>query len=146
MDHSIERKYFVQRTVDFIKALEDQALELHLVEDERILFRVAGRPFEALAMISEDYDLITITTRTTDLPPAAFEDAVKILQSTLQTCWDHCVAVSPLEGYYDLSMAVFIGGFTFEAFEGVVFNLVACSEAIEDLYAQQVKRSKTEEK
>jgi hypothetical protein len=33
-------------------------------------------------------------------------------------------------------MALFIGGFSFEAFEAVVLNLVCCSEAIEEQIKQ----------
>jgi hypothetical protein len=134
MDHDLERKYFIERTADFVRALEDRNGEVHTSDASRVLFRVSGRPFEALAWISEEYDLITITTRTVDLPSSKFEDAVKILQSTLEICWDHCVAVSPVDTHYDLSMALFIGGYSFEAFEGVIFNLLSCAEAIEETF------------
>lgn len=142
MNHDIERKYFIERTCDYIRALEDHGGELHVTDDHRVLFRVSGRPFEALAWISEEYDLITITTRTSELPAAQFEDAVKILQNALEICWDHCVAVSPVENRYDLSMAIFIGGFSFEAFEGVIYNLVSCSEGIEEVIRHGKKKSK----
>jgi hypothetical protein len=143
MDHNIERKYFLERTADFVRALEEHSGELHVTDDHRILFRVSGRPFEALAWISEEYDLITVTTRTVELPPAKFEDAVSIMQASLQICWDHCVAVSPAEHRYDLSMAIFVGGFTFEAFEGVIFNLLSCAEGIEDTFKKKRKKSAT---
>jgi len=142
MDHSIERKYFLERTADFVRALEEQTGDLHMTEDNRILFRVSGRPFEALAWISEEYDLMTVTTRTAELPAAKFEEAVNILQTALQICWDHCVAVQPAENRYDLSMALFVGGYTFEAFEGVVYNLLACSEAIEDTFKVPTTKKK----
>lgn len=132
MNHEIERKYFLERTCDYVRALEEFSGEIHVTDDNRVLFRVAGRPFEALAWISEEHDLITITTRTAEVPVAEFNDAVKILQNALQICWDHCVAVSPVENRYDLSMAIFIGGFSFEAFEGVIFNLASCAEGIEE--------------
>ncbi|MCY3021919.1 MAG: hypothetical protein NTW87_23150 [Planctomycetota bacterium] len=132
MDHNIERKYFLERISDYARALEEFSGELHVTDDNRVLFTVAGRPFEALAWISEEYDLVTVTTRTADMPVSEFEDAVKILQTTLQICWDHCVAVTAVETRYDLSMAIFVGGFTFEAFEGVIYNLLSCAEAIEE--------------
>jgi hypothetical protein len=132
MDHDIERRYFLERTADFARALEDFSGDLQFTDDNRVLFTVAGRPFEALAWISEEYDLITITTRTMDFPAAQFEDAVKLLESALRICWDHCVAVSAVGSRYDLSMAVFIGGFMFEAFEGVVYNLLSCADTIEE--------------
>ena len=103
-----------------------------MAEENRVLFAVGGRPFEALAWISEEHDLITLTTRTVDFPAAKFDDAVKLLETTLQICWDHCVAVSAVGTRYDLSMALFIGGYTFEAFEGVIYNLLSCAEAIEE--------------
>ncbi|HEY3323554.1 MAG TPA: hypothetical protein VGP72_24080 [Planctomycetota bacterium] len=140
MNHEIERKYFLERTADYIRALEEHSGELHLTDDNRVLFRVDGRPFEALAWIDAEYDLITLTTRTADLPAAKFEDAVHTLQNALQICWDHCAAVMPVENRYDVSMAIFIGGFSFEAFEGVVYNLMSCAEAIEDVYKQKKKK------
>ena len=139
MDHNVECRYFVERTADFAKALEDFTGDLHVTDDNRVLFRVAGRPFEALIWVSEEHDLITVTTRTEDLPALHFDDAVKLLQGTLQICWDHCVALSSPESRYDLSMALFVGGFNFEAFEGVVYNLLSCAEAIEDSFGQGKK-------
>ncbi len=140
MDYEVERRYFVERIADFIRALEDHTGELHVTEDHRVLFRVSGRPFESLAWIDEEHDMICITTRTTDLPPAEFNEAVKILQTTIQTCWEQCVAVCPVENRYDLSMGLFIGGCTFEAFEGVIFNLMACAEAIENTCKAKTKK------
>lgn len=137
MDHDIERRYFVEKIGDYARALEEFNGELHVADDDHVLFSVGGRPFEASAWISEEYDLIAITTRTIDFPAAKFEDAVSLLQATLQTCWDHCVAVTAVETRYDLSMAVFIGGFTFEAFEGVVCNLLSCAEAIEESFKKK---------
>ena len=131
MDHDIELRYFIEKIVDYVRALDDRVSEIHVSEDHRILFRVAGRPFEVLPWIDEDNDLICLTTRTADHEPDRLEDAVSIMQATLQTCWDHCVSVTPVERRYDLSMAIFLGGFTFEAFEGVIYNLLACAEAVE---------------
>ena len=51
---------------DFARALEEFSGELHVTDDNRVLFTTAGRPFEALAWISEEYDLITITSRTAE--------------------------------------------------------------------------------
>ncbi|MCW8129828.1 MAG: CesT family type III secretion system chaperone [Planctomycetota bacterium] len=130
MDYDIERRYYVEKIMDYVDALEN-ASELQLADDNRVLFRVEGRPFEALAWIDKDSDMICITTRTADMPVEKFEEAVKLLQSNLETCWEYCVAVSAVEQRYDLSMALFIGGFTFEAFEAVIHNLMSCAEAIE---------------
>ena len=136
MNYDIERRYFIERIVDFVQALEEPVTDLHVGDDNRVLFRVSGKPFEALAWINEDYDLICITTRTGEMPAARFEDAVNILKSALQIAWDHCVAISPVEDRYDLSMALFVGGFTFEAFEGAVMNLICAADAIEELVRQ----------
>ena len=130
MDHDIERRFYVEKIMDFVDALED-ASDLQLADDNRVLFRVEGRPFEALAWIDKDSDMLCITTRTADMPVEKFEEAVKMLQANLETCWEYCVAVSAVEQRYDLSMALFIGGFTFEAFEAVIHNLLNCAEAIE---------------
>jgi hypothetical protein len=142
MNYDIERKYFIERIGDFVRALEDFSGELHVTEDNRVLFRVSGRPFEALAWVDEDHDLVCITSRTADMPVPEFNEAVKLLQSNLQICWEHCVAVSPVEHRYDISMALFIGGCTFEAFEGVVFNLLSCAEAIEENVKPGKKKKK----
>jgi hypothetical protein len=131
MDYKIERRYFVEKLMDYVESLEEETSDLHLAEENRVLFRVSGRPFEALAWINEDSDMICVTTRTADLSVTQFEDAVKQLQTNLELCWEYCVAVSPVEARYDLSMALFVGGFTFEAFEAVVYNLLGCAEAIE---------------
>lgn len=131
MDHRIERRYFVEKLMEYVNGLEEETSDTHLAEENRVLFRVMGRPFEALAWINEDSDMICITTRTADLPTAQFEDAVKLLQANLELCWEYCVAVSPVETHYDLSMALFVGGFTFDSFEAVVYNLLGCAEAIE---------------
>ena len=136
MNYDIERRYFLERIADFIQALEEPVTDLQVADDNRVLFRVSGKPFEALAWINEDYDLICITTRTAEMPAARFEEAVNILKSALQIAWDHCVAVSPVEDRYDLSMALFVGGFTFEAFEGAVMNLMCAAESIEELIRQ----------
>ncbi|HYG76537.1 MAG TPA: hypothetical protein VEK08_16150 [Planctomycetota bacterium] len=141
MNYDIERQYHIERIADFVRALEESSGEIHFTDDNRVLFRVGGRPFEALAWISEEYDLITITTRTAEVQPARFEDAVKMMQSTLQICWDHCVAVSPVENRYDISMALFVGGFTFEAFDGAVFNLISCAQTIEGIIKPKKKKS-----
>jgi len=133
MNHDIERRYFLERIAEFVQALEEPVSDLQICDDNRVLFRVASKPFEALAWITEDYDLICITTRTAELPAARFEDAVTILKSALQIAWDHCVAISPVEERYDLSMALFVGGCTFEAFEGVVLNLACAAESIEEV-------------
>ena len=131
MDYALERKYHLEKLCDFCRALEQPAANIHIAEDSRVLFSSNGRPFDALAWIDETNDLICVTTRTSEMPEARFEDAVGIMQSTLQICWDHCVSVMAAERRYDLSMAVFLGGFTFEALEGVVYNLLACAEAVE---------------
>jgi hypothetical protein len=136
MNHEIERRYFIERIVDFVGALEEPTSDLHISEDNRVLFRISGKPFEALAWINEEHDLICVTTRTVDMPSAKIEDAVNLLKSSMQICWDHCVAMAPVENRYDLSMALFIGGFSFEAFEAVVLNLVCCSDAIEEQLKQ----------
>lgn len=137
MDYKIERQYFMHRIADYVGGLEEHSGELHLVEDNRLLFRVSGRSFEVLAWIDEENDIICLTTRTENFATSKFEEAVKILEKTLQICWDHCVAVSPVtlsadENRYDLSMALFVGGCTFEAFESGVYNLMNCAEAIEE--------------
>jgi len=142
MNHEIERQYFIERIADFVGALEEQTSDLHVCEDNRVLFRVSGKPFEALAWINEEHDLICITTRTVEIPVTKLEDAVNILKVSMQICWDHCVAISPIENSYDLSMALFIGGFTFEAFEAVVLNLLCCSEAIEEQVKEPKKKKK----
>ena len=137
MNYDIERRYFLERIARFtVQALEEPVTDLHVADDNRVLFRVSGKPFEALAWINEDYDLICITTRTAEMPATRFEEAVNILKSALQIAWDHCVAVSPVEDRYDLSMALFVGGFTFEAFEGAVMNLACAAESIEELIRQ----------
>jgi hypothetical protein len=134
MDYSLERKYFLEKLCDFCRALERPAANIHIADDSRVLFTSNNRPFDALAWIDEANDLICVTTRTAEVPEARFEDAVEIMQSTLQVCWDHCVAVCPVEKRYELSMAIFIGGLSFDAFEGVVFNLAACADEVEKLF------------
>lgn len=131
MDHTIERRYHIEKCLDFIRALEEFDGELTRPEENRVLFRVGGRAFEALLWIDEEFDLVTITTRTKEISSTRLEDAIASLQSAMQLCWDHCVSVLPVENRFDISMALFVGGFTFEAFEGVVFNLMVCAEAIE---------------
>lgn len=140
MDHILERKYFLERIRDFCKALETPASDIHVAEDSRVLFRIGGRPFDALAWIDENYDMVCVTTRTAEMPEAAFGDAVRIMQETLQTCWDHCVAVTPVDKRYEMSMALFIGGLTFDAFEGVVFTLVSCAEEVEKGFKKTKKK------
>lgn len=142
MDHNIERRYYVERIADFVRGLESQASDLRFIDENRVVFRAKGRPFETLAWIDEEHDLICITTRTSELPESKFDDAVKIMQLALQTCWNHCVAVSPADKHYELSMALFVGGFTFEAFEAVVFNLLACAESIELSFVDQKEAGK----
>lgn len=137
MDYDVERRYFVEKIMDFVEGLEEETSDLHLAEDNRVLFRVEGRPFEALAWINEDSDMICVTTRTADLPIEKFDEAVKFLQTNLETCWEYCVAVSTVENRYDLSMALFVGGFSFEAFEAVIHNLLSCAEAIENSHTKK---------
>jgi hypothetical protein len=137
VDYDLERRYFLGRVSDYAEALEEEVAELHQPEDNRLLFRVQGRPFEVLAWISEESDMLCITTRTDDLPIAKFEEAVEFLRATMETCWDYCVAVSPVEARYDLSMAIFAGGFTFEAFESSIHNLLGCAEAIEKKHRER---------
>jgi hypothetical protein len=137
MDPNIERQYFLEKIADFVAALEEHSGELHVTEDHRVLFRVSGRPFEAMTMIDEELDLIVVTTRTADIALSELQQAVQVLQEAMRICWEHCVAVSPIsisaeQNRYDLSMAVIAGGFTFEAFEGVVYNLLSCAEEIEE--------------
>ena len=137
MDYELERKYFLEKISDYCRALEQPAVSIHIAEDSRVLFSVGGRPFDALAWVDENNDLVCVTTRTGEMPEANFEEAVEIFQGTLQICWDHCVAVSSAEKRYELSMAVFIGGLTFDAFEGVIFNLTACAEEIEKSFKKK---------
>ena len=137
MDYDLERRYFVEKLLDYVRGLEEQTSEIHLADENRVLFRVEGRPFEALAWINKDSDMICLTTRTDDLPVEQFEEAVKFLQANLETSWEYCVAVSSVEQRYDLSMALFVGGFTFEAFEAAVHNLLSCAEAIETNHAKK---------
>lgn len=131
MDHVIERRYFIEKCLDYIRALEHFDGEISRPEENRVLFSVGGRMFEVLVWIDDEFDLITLTTRTKDIHASKLEDAIASLQSALQICWDHCVSVTPVESRFDISMALFIGGFTFEAFDGVIFNLISCAEAIE---------------
>lgn len=141
MDYDIERRYFIEKILDFVQALEEETTDLHEDGDNRVLFRVSGRPFEALACISEESDMICVTTRTIDLPVDQFEEAVKFLQKNLEICFEYCVAVSGVEARYDLSMALFVGGFTFEAFEAVVHNLLSCAESIEQNHEQLIQKA-----
>lgn len=131
MDYELERKYFLEKICDYCRALEQPAVSIQVAEESRVLFSSSGRPFDALAWVDENNDLVCVTTRTGEMPEARFEDAVEIFQETMQICWDHCVAVSAVEKRYELSMAIFIGGLTFDAFEGLIFNLTACAEEIE---------------
>ena len=50
-------------------------------------------------------------------------------------------SVNPIDSRYDLSMAVFSGGFAFDAFEDALFNLNDCAKTIEETYeaAKKVK-------
>ena len=137
MDYELERKYFLEKISDYCKALEQPASSIQVAEDSRILFSVGGRPFDALAWVDENNDLVCVTTRTGEMPEAPFEEAVAMFQGTLQICWDHCVAVCAVEKRYELSMAIFIGGLTFDAFEGVLFNLTACAEEIEKTFKKK---------
>ncbi|MCZ7645370.1 MAG: hypothetical protein M5U26_08815 [Planctomycetota bacterium] len=137
MDYELERRYFLERLMDFVDGLEEETSELHLGDENRVLFRVNGRPFEALAWINAESDMICITTRTEDLPFEKFDEAVQFLKGTLECCWDYCIAVSAVEARYDLSMALFTGGMTFEAFEATIYNLLACAEAIEKTYHEK---------
>jgi hypothetical protein len=145
MDPTIERQYFLEKIADFVAALEEHSGELHVTDDHRVLFRVSNRPFEAMTMIDEELDLICVTTRTADVSLTELPHAVKALQETMRICWEHCVAVSPIsispeQNRYDLSMAIIAGGFTFEAFEGVVYNLLSCAEEIEDVVKPKKKK------
>ncbi|MCX7803645.1 MAG: hypothetical protein N3A38_00510 [Planctomycetota bacterium] len=131
MDYDLERQYFVEKIMDFVEALEEKVTDLEAIDENRVVFKINKRPFEVLAYISEDSDMICITTRTADLPVSRFDEAVKFLQANLETCWEYCVAVWPVDARYDLSMALFADGFTFGAFESTIYNLLACAEAIE---------------
>lgn len=137
MDYDVERRYFIEKVMDFVQGLDEEIADLHQAEDNRVLFSVNGRPFEVLAWISEDSDMLCITTRTADLPLEKFEEAVEFLKANLETCWDYCVSVAAVEARYDLSMAIFVGGFTFEAFESAIYNLTGCAEAIEKNYEKR---------
>ena len=141
MDHELERRYFVQKATDFAKALEDGVTDLQVAEDNRILFLLDGRMFEVLAWVDAEADMVCITTRTEDMPIEKFEEAVLFLKETMELCWDYCVAVAPVEARYDLSMAVFLGGFSFEAFDSAVYNLISCAEAIEKKYEEREKKT-----
>jgi len=144
MDYDIERRYFTERLMDFVQGLEEELTELHRADDNRVLFRVNGRPFETLAWINDESDMVCITTRTDDLPVEDFEEAVEFLKTNLETCWDYCVAVSPVDARYDISMAVFVGGFSFESFESAIYNLLGCAEAIEKNYEKRRAEGKVE--
>ncbi len=137
MDYELERKYFLEKITDYCRALEQPAVSIQVAEDSRVLFSVGGRPFDALAWVDEHNDLVCITTRTGEMPEARFDEAVEIFQTTLQICWDHCVAVCSVEKRYELSMAIFIGGLTFDAFEGAIFNLTGCAEEIEKSFKKK---------
>jgi hypothetical protein len=137
MDYDLERQYFVEKIVDFVGALDEHVSDIRTIEDNRVVFRIDDRPFEVLAYITEDSDMICVTTRTADLPVKRFDEAVKFLHANLETCWEYCVAVWPVEARYDLSMALFVDGFTFEAFESVIYNLLSCAEAIEKRHSSK---------
>lgn len=145
MNHDTERKYFVEKIMDFLESLEDEITDLHHADENRVLFRLHGRPFEILAWINEDSDMVCVTTRTMDLEVNEFDVAVKRLQNVLETCWEYCVAVSRTEARYDLSMAIFVGGFNFEAFEAVIHNLMTCAMAIEKHHAEVQEESDGEQ-
>src|ERR1700710_303624 len=106
MDYELERKYFLEKITDYCRALEQPASSIHVAEDARVLFSSGGRPFDALAWVDENNDLVCVTTRTGEMPEALFTDAVELFQTTLQVCWDHCVAVSSVDKRYELSMAI----------------------------------------
>ena len=134
MDHEIERRYFLERIMDFAQAIEEPVSDLQLADENRVLFLLDGRMFEVLAWIDAESDMICVTTRTDEMPLEKFEEAVQFLKDTMDTCWDYCVAVAPVNARYDLSMALYAGGFNYEAFEAVIYNLVGCAEAIEKKY------------
>jgi hypothetical protein len=144
MDFDVERRYFIEKLTDFVQGLEEELTDLHQAEDNRVLFRVNGRPFEALAWINDESDMICITTRTDDLPVEDFQEAVEFLKKNLEICWDYCVAVSPIDLRYDISMALFVGGFSFEAFESAIYNLLGCAEAIEKNFEKRQAEEKGE--
>lgn len=144
MDFDVERRYFIEKLTDFVQGLEEELTDLHQAEDNRVLFRVNGRPFEALAWINDESDMICITTRTDDLPVEDFQEAVEFLKKNLEICWDYCVAVSPVDSRYDISMALFVGGFSFEAFESAIYNLLGCAEAIEKNFEKRQAEEKGE--
>ena len=93
MDYELERRYFLEKITDYCRALEQPAASIQVAEKARVLFSVTGRPFDALAWVDENNDLVCVTTRTCEMPEAPFDEAIEIFQSTLQICWDHCVAV-----------------------------------------------------
>jgi len=134
MDLDLERRYVLEKLCDYIEAIEEGVADLHQPEENRILFTVNRRPFEVLVWINEDWDMVCVTTRTHEMHVEKIEDAVKLLQSTLETCWDYCVSVSPVEQRYDLSMALFASGLGFEPFESVLYNLLDCAETLEKNY------------
>lgn len=137
MDYDLERQYFVEKIMDFVEALDEKVTDLEAAEENRVVFKINKRPFEVIAYITEDSDMICITTRTADLPMSRFDEAVKFLQANLETCWEYCVAVWPVDARYDLSMALFVDGFTFGAFESAIYNLLACAEAIESRHSKK---------
>jgi hypothetical protein len=110
-----------------------------MAEKKRVLFRVNGRPFDALAWIDDMYDLVCITTRTAEMPKAGLNDAVTTMHDIMQICWEHCVAFTLVDKRYELSMAIFITGLTFEAFESSVMNLLACAEETEKAFKKLAK-------
>ncbi len=137
MDHRLERRYFVERIMEFLQSLDEEVSDLHLADEHRVLFRLHGRPFEVLAWINSDSDMICVTTRTADLAITDFDEAVHRLQGVMETCWEYCISVSRVDSRYDLSMALFVGGFTPEAFEAVIHNLMSCATSIEDSHLQK---------
>jgi len=79
MDYKLKRKYFQEKIADFVRAFEDPSPICISRTSKRVYFRCGGRPFEVIAWIDKDYDLICVTTKTADTRTAKVEDAVQIL-------------------------------------------------------------------
>src|SRR5258707_548774 len=106
MNYKVERRYHLDKMCDFCAAFEPPATDVHIAEKKRVLFRVGGRPFDALAWIDELYDLVCITTRTAEMPTPGLDDAVTTMHQIMQVCWEHWVAFTLVDKAYELSMAI----------------------------------------
>jgi len=134
MDYKLERKYFQERSPTSCVLSRTRSPICIFPDEQRVYFRCGGRPFEVIAWIDKDYDLICVTTKSADTRTAKVKTPSRILEATMRVCWEHCVSFYPVETRYELSMALFVGGCTFEAFEGCVYTLMGCAEAIEEQF------------